>query len=576
MAAGYLTKRLIIIETSMSLRSIQIEHFSFAVWFVSALCLTIITTPVQGSRGLTVVLQTEEGKIIPLYSDSFALVIGASQYTRGWPDLPGVLNDVQHVQSALSDHGFRVKTVVDPDSGQLREAIEAFINRNGNQVNHRLLIYFAGHGHTLKLAYGEEMGYILPTDTPNPNNDRNGFYAKALDMQQIEVYAKRIQSKHVLFVFDSCFSGAIFSLSRAIPENISYKTAKPVRQFLTSGGADETVPDNSVFAQQFVRGLSGEADVNQDGYITGTELGGFLQDTVVNYTRGSQHPQYGKIRNPMLDKGDFVFVNAPQRAASPPATKSHTPSGETQSGDDFELLFWQSIKDSDDPQMFAAYLEKFPQGMFADLARLKIEKLDPVAENHQTTDDAEPQAIAVAPAQPPAPVAKNETGIRQLAIFPGLLNSDAVAFSAQDGRILPSDERQTQFRRCTDRMWEATKIGLQKNPSIKLQYSYYRNDSIRSLANVTLIDNRFNQADREGIWKISPDKTWEPDVAKVCRHARNLDIDLVLLHKLKREKLRGVFAVYLVDVKQGSVHKYQRMLDATLDMETLMDTALRP
>ena len=42
--------------------------------------------------------------------------------------------------------------------------------------------------------------------------------------------------------------------------------------------------------------------------MTGTELGESLQSKVVNYTKGAQHPQYGKIRNPILDEGDFVFL----------------------------------------------------------------------------------------------------------------------------------------------------------------------------------------------------------------------------------------------------------------------------
>jgi hypothetical protein len=97
-------------------------------------------------------------------------------------------------------------------------------------------------------------------------------------------------------------------VSRAIPDAISYKTALPVRQFITSGSANENVPDESVFRQQFVAALtSDEGDSNKDGYITGTELGEFLQTSVTNYTRNAQHPQYGKIRNPNLDKGDFVF-----------------------------------------------------------------------------------------------------------------------------------------------------------------------------------------------------------------------------------------------------------------------------
>ena len=42
-----------------------------------------------------------------------------------------------------------------------------------------------------------------------------------------------------------------------------------------------------------------------------------------------------------------------------------------------DLLFWQSIKDSKDPAMYRAYLKKFPKGVFAELAKLKVQKLSP-------------------------------------------------------------------------------------------------------------------------------------------------------------------------------------------------------
>jgi len=196
-----------------------------------------------------------------------------------------------------------------PNHEELKGAFNEFINLYGQEPGNRLLFYFAGHGHTLRHAYGAEMGYIVPVDAPNPEIDKSGFRAKSLDMQQFEVYARRIQSKHALFLFDSCFSGSIFALSRAIPEHISYKTGKPVRQFITSGSAEETVPDESIFRSQFLAALDGEADVNEDGYITATELGEFLFEKVVNYSRSTQHPQYGKIRNRFLDKGDFVFLS---------------------------------------------------------------------------------------------------------------------------------------------------------------------------------------------------------------------------------------------------------------------------
>ncbi len=274
-----------------------------------ALMSAVIPSATDASRGLEpVLIKDKQGKQVCLYNESYALVIGASRYTNGWPKLAGVRKDVKLVTGILEEHGFKVISVNDPDNEQLADAFKDFINQYGRKEENRLLFYFAGHGHTLKQSYGDEMGYIIPVDAPDPEKDLDSFMEKSMDMQQIEVFAKRIQSKHAIFLFDSCFSGSLFALSRAIPKSITYKTSKPVRQFITSGSAEETVPDKSTFREQFVAALEGEGDVNEDGYVTGTELGQFLQDTVINYTHESQHPQYGKIRNRNLDKGDFVFA----------------------------------------------------------------------------------------------------------------------------------------------------------------------------------------------------------------------------------------------------------------------------
>lgn len=297
-------------------------------WFACIVLAAVILFPypavaAQDSRGVAIIrIKDANGKDMNLYAESHALIIGVSNYTSGWPKLPGVREDVNAMRSLLGKQGFNVTVVEDPNRRQMNEAFDDFINRHGLKQGNRLLIYFAGHGHTIKQSYDEEMGYIIPTDAPNPNRDLNGFLAKAMDMQQIEVYAKRIQAKHVMFLFDSCFSGSIFSLSRAVPENISYKTARPVRQFITSGSADETVPDKSIFRQQVVSALNGEADIDRDGYVTGTELGEFLQNRVLNYSKGAQHPQYGKIRNPNLDKGDYVFAYSGYRRDTGPSVST--------------------------------------------------------------------------------------------------------------------------------------------------------------------------------------------------------------------------------------------------------------
>lgn len=339
-----------------------------AIALTFTLTVSLSRAPAQ-DRGVGVRIKTGSGQIIKLYDRSYALVIGVTDYTAGWPRLPGVKKDVEEVSRALEKHDFRVTKVENPDSQQMEKSFKEFIDQYGRSADHRLLFYFAGHGYTLKQSYGEEMGYIVPTDAPIPARDQAGFMSKAMSMEQIELYAKRVQSKHALFLFDSCFSGSFFARAVGVPESIGYKTSLPVRQFITSGSAEETVPDQSVFRRQFIEAIEGEADVNKDEYVTGTELGMFLQDKVINYSKNAQHPQYGKIRNPNLDKGDFVF-------ALPKASSAMRPSTAQIDGAAVEQMFWNSIQASTSAEDFRAYLKEYPSGRFAPLARNNLRRLE--------------------------------------------------------------------------------------------------------------------------------------------------------------------------------------------------------
>ncbi|MBW2681607.1 MAG: hypothetical protein JRD01_12835, partial [Deltaproteobacteria bacterium] len=43
-----------------------------------------------------------------------------------------------------------------------------------------------------------------------------------------------------------------------------------------------------------------------------------------------------------------------------------------QSTVDNDAIFWQSIKDSNDPSLFEAYINEFPNGTFVSIAKIKI------------------------------------------------------------------------------------------------------------------------------------------------------------------------------------------------------------
>jgi hypothetical protein len=79
--------------------------------------------------------------------------------------------------------------------------------------------------------------------------------------------------------------------------------------------------------------------------------------------------------------GKFYFTQAQPQPSTPPATAEQNTAIESS----YEILFWESIKDSRDPRMFEAYLESYPIGIFVTLAQIHIQKHD------QTTSSSVPE-----------------------------------------------------------------------------------------------------------------------------------------------------------------------------------------
>ncbi len=252
----------------------------------------------------------QSGEEISLYGDSHALIIGSSNYKNGWDPLPGVSTDIEEIKKVLEKHSFSTTVVMDPTRDELLLAFDRFRKAYGKKENARLVIYYAGHGHSLIDPILGESGYIVPIDAPLPSSDLDGFLDSAIDMEEIKSLAKRIRSKHAYFVFDSCFAGTIFrSRAASTPGHITDMIAHPVRQFQTAGDANEAVPDVSVFRRYFVRALQGAADIDGDGYILASEIDNYLKRFVIGDTNGLQHPRGGKMMDPRFNEGDIVFAS---------------------------------------------------------------------------------------------------------------------------------------------------------------------------------------------------------------------------------------------------------------------------
>jgi uncharacterized caspase-like protein len=300
---------------------------------VAFIALAVLAVPSRASAQQT---GTRNATLVPvpigpngekrdMYAGSYALLIGESRYDvpTAWASLDSVPGELDNLAAALRDLGFdRVETLKNPSSDELKTGVERFMKQYGYNTENRLLFFFSGHGFTLNPG---ARGFFVPRDAPDPLTDEGGFRSTALAMEQVATWARLMSAKHALFAFDSCFSGTIFhTRGREVAEHLSKMTASPVREFLTAGGADEKVPSRSVFTPAFVRALRGDADLDHDGYVTGSELGNYVQREVIGYAKG-QTPQFGKLNDPDYDLGDIVFMvpsDSPGPVTITPATRA--------------------------------------------------------------------------------------------------------------------------------------------------------------------------------------------------------------------------------------------------------------
>lgn len=280
--------------------------------------LAFTATLVGGeARGLKpLAITASDGTEIVRFSSHHALVIGNSRYQAGWQQLPGVIDDVAAVRTALESQGFAVEVAMDLTRTQLDERLSAFVAEKGQDANGRVVLYYAGHGQTLRNNQGQENGYLVPIDAPVPGEgNRPAFIAKAYPIQRIKIAAQELGCRHALFLFDACFSGALFAPLRGGNAAVLQMAAEPVRMFITSGSSDEQVPDQSVFREEFVAALNeGVADVNHDGWTTGSELSLHLRQQVMGRRAaagGRQTPQAGISEQAGLNRGDVVFQAKP-------------------------------------------------------------------------------------------------------------------------------------------------------------------------------------------------------------------------------------------------------------------------
>jgi WD domain, G-beta repeat len=151
----------------------------------------------------------------------------------------------------------------------------------------------------------------------------------AVSFGEVDTWSRQTKARHVLMVFDSCFSGSLFQTkttnaepSRNEFDSVRSMLRKSIRYYITAGRQNEQVSADGTFATLLLRGLRGEADVYQEGIISAEELGIYLYHQVPRYSQRPQTPQFNSTDNANLSEGQFFFLTAPTHPAPPPVPPS--------------------------------------------------------------------------------------------------------------------------------------------------------------------------------------------------------------------------------------------------------------
>ena len=261
--------------------------------------------PIPNQRGSAGVASISNAvQIQKVYTKRHALVIGINAY----PSMPleAAVADAEAVSKRLKELNFEVTVLLDREATAQNIRSELGTRFARTTKDEQVLIYFAGHGVTERLHDKQLEGYILPVDV-----NLKDLYATAISMKELRDLTKRIPAKHILYLFDSCYSG--LGLTRSVkrpiqsPEDLTKLAGERAAYMITAGTGGEVareISGHGVFTLHLLDGIAGAADVGpKDGIVQASELGIYLARVVSKDTGGEQNPQHGLFEG----DGDFLF-----------------------------------------------------------------------------------------------------------------------------------------------------------------------------------------------------------------------------------------------------------------------------
>lgn len=282
-----------------------------------------------------------------------ALVVGNATYAES--RLKNPRNDALLMARALSATGFDVMTVMDGNAEDMRQAISEFGSKL-QQPGAVALFYYAGHGVQI-----DGDNYLIPLGARI--SDASDVTEFGVPLQSVMRTMARSGTRLNIVIMDACrdnpfaaggWSAAVTGLASVVAP------ADTIIAYATGPGqlAEDGVGPNS----PYTAALASEM----------LAVGATLED-VFRATRRHVLERTGNRQTPwehssLISQFSFLPKVLTATAAEPSLPDLRLA----------EIEAWETIKATADPDMLRAHMQKYPSGLFAELAGMRLAKLEAV------------------------------------------------------------------------------------------------------------------------------------------------------------------------------------------------------
>ena len=323
-----------------------------------------------------------------------ALVIGNADY----PDQPLAtpLNDAGSLAALLGAAGFEVIALENATRRDIERALVDFNRRLGKDGVG--LFYFAGHG--LQLT---DSTLLLPIDALTDSAASARASGISLAAIIAEMSRQRPASPN-LVIIDSCLNNPFAPpAATTAPERARLQVPdQTLLAFATSSGAVayDGNGQHGLYTAELVKALA-IPDLSLREIFARVRL------AVSQRSAGKQIPwSVSSLQEDLhlvAAQSGSMRAQVTESPASPAMTLSMLSRGilPTDGEARYELEFWESVRNSTDAADYEAYLEAYPDGRFAPLARSR-------AERYKKTSAAAPEEPEPAVAEEPEPAVAEE------------------------------------------------------------------------------------------------------------------------------------------------------------------------